>query len=103
MTFDANNLLTMSWTWQYGDISANPKYNGDFKKALSSITAKAIVLPSETDLYFPVKDNELEVMHIPNAELRPIPSIWGHAAGGPGRNPEDTQFIDKALKEILAS
>jgi len=26
---DANNLLTMLWTWQNGDISNNPIYNGD--------------------------------------------------------------------------
>ena len=40
---------------------------------------------------------------MPNAELRVIPSIWGHLAGGPGRNPVDTEFIDAALKELLAS
>jgi homoserine O-acetyltransferase len=37
----------------------------------------------------------------PNAELRPIPSIWGHAAGG-GLNPSDNAFIDAALNELLA-
>jgi homoserine O-acetyltransferase len=38
-----------------------------------------------------------------NAELRPIPSDWGHIAGGPGLNPEDSSFIDQAHKELLAS
>jgi hypothetical protein len=28
---DANNLLTMLWTWQNGDISDNEIYKGDFK------------------------------------------------------------------------
>lgn len=100
---DANNLLAMLWTWQYGDISANALYHGDFEKALGAIKAKAIVLPAETDLYFPPEDNEYEVKHMPNAELRPIPSIWGHFAGGPGVNPEDVDFIDNALKELLSS
>ena len=99
---DANNLLAMLWTWQNGDISANPKYNGDLKKALGAIKAKAIVMPCKTDLYFPPEDNEFEVRHMPNAELRPIPSIWGHLAGGAGLNPEDTKFHDDALKELLA-
>ena len=60
-------------------------------------------MPSRTDQYFPPEDSEIEVAHLPNAELRVIPSIWGHLAGGPGRNPEDTKFIDVALKELLAS
>ncbi len=100
---DANNLLTMLWTWQNGDISANPKYKGNFEQALKSITAKAIVMPGKTDLYFPPEDSEYEVRHMPNAELRPINSIWGHFAGGPGTNPEDVKFIDKAVKELLAA
>jgi homoserine O-acetyltransferase/O-succinyltransferase len=53
LTRDANNLLAMLWTWQNGDISANEIYNGDLPKALSSIKAKAIVMPASTDLYFP--------------------------------------------------
>ena len=93
----------MVHTWQKGDISDNPLYQGDFVKALGSIKAKSLIMPSQTDQYFPVEDNEIEVSHMPNAELRPIPSIWGHLAGGPGRNPEDTQFIDTSLKELLAS
>jgi homoserine O-acetyltransferase len=38
-----------------------------------------------------------------NAEYRPIPSIWGHFAGGPGTNPVDVKFLDDNLKELLAS
>ncbi len=100
---DANNLLAMLWSWQQGDISANGLYQGDFENALGGITAKAIVMPSQTDLYFPPEDNEWEVQHMPNAEFRPIPSIWGHMAGSPGVNAVDNAFIDRALKELLAS
>ena len=70
---DANNLLTMLWTWQHGDISANELYGGDFNKALGAIKAKAFVMPGKTDLYFPPEDSEFEVAHMPNAELRVIP------------------------------
>lgn len=100
---DANNLLTMLWTWQNGDISANEVYGGDFKKALGAIKAKAYVMPGQTDLYFPVADSEFEVANMPNAELIPVPSIWGHFAGGPGTNPVDVDFLDGKLKELLAS
>jgi homoserine O-acetyltransferase len=99
---DANNLLAMLWTWQHGDISDNPVYKGDFKKALGAIKAKAVVMPGEMDLYFPVVDNEREVKHMPNAVCVPIPGVWGHFAGG-GANPVDTAFIDKQIKQLLAS
>ena len=98
---DANDLLAMLWTWQHADISANAVYQGDFAAALRAIKARAIVMPGATDLYFRVRDNELEVEQMPNAELRPIPSIWGHVAGM-GVNPPDNEFIDVALKELLA-
>jgi homoserine O-acetyltransferase/O-succinyltransferase len=99
---DANNLLTMIWTWQNGDIGLTPGFDGSFERALASIRARAIVMPAEKDLYFPPEDNAYEVEHMPNAELRVIPGIWGHFAGG-GANPVDTKFIDDALKELLAT
>ena len=99
---DANNLLAMLWSWQHGDISDNPVFKGDIQKALGAIQARAIVMPAERDLYFPVADNEWEVSHMPNAECRPIPGVWGHFAGG-GSSPVDTRFIDDALKELLAT
>ena len=99
---DANNLLTMLWTWQKGNIGDTPGYEGNFEKALGAIKAKAIIMPAEMDLYFPPEDNEYEVKFIPNAELRVIKSVWGHFAGG-GVNPVDTKFIDDNIKELLAS
>lgn len=99
---DANNLLTMLWTWQNGNIGNTPGFDGDFEKALGAIKAKAIVMPAEMDLYFPPEDNEYEVKFMPNAELRVIKSVWGHFAGG-GMNPVDTKFIDDNIKELLAS
>ena len=100
---DANNLLTMLWTWQNGDISNNPIYKGDYKKALAGIKAKAFVMPASTDLYFPQEDSANEVKHMPNAELRVVETYWGHFAGGPGTSPDDIKVLDAALKELLAS
>lgn len=102
LTKDANDLLAMLWTWQNGDISANEIYGGDFRKALGAIKAKAYVMPCQTDLYFTPEDSRLEVEHMPDAEYVPIPSVWGHYAGGSGLNPEDARFIDGKLKELLA-
>lgn len=99
---DANDLLAMLWTWQNADIGFTLGFDGNFEAALATIEAKAIVMPSETDLYFPPEDNEYEVFYMHNAELRQIPSIWGHYAGS-GRNPQDAQFINAALNELLAS
>ena len=100
---DANNMLAMWWTWQHADISANERYEQDLGKALGAIRARTMVMPSETDCYFTVEDNRLEVMQMPNAELRPIPSIWGHRAGNPIQNPQDLKFVNGALSELLAS
>ncbi len=99
---DPNNLLAMAWTWQHGDISANDRYHGDFSAALNAITARAVVMPGRTDLYFTPEDSEYETALLPNAEFRPIPSVWGHFAGS-GANPTDTEFIDSALKRLLSS
>jgi homoserine O-acetyltransferase/O-succinyltransferase len=99
---DPNNLLTMLWTWQNGDVGKTPGFDGDTVKALDSITARLIALPAEKDLYFPPEDEAWAVEHIPNGELRVIPGVWGHFAGG-GANPVDTAYIDNVLKELLAS
>lgn len=85
---------------QNGDVGATPEFNGDHDKALASIKAKALVMPAERDLYFPVGDEVYEVSKMPNAQLRVIPGIWGHFAGG-GANPADTNFINQAVKELL--
>ena len=98
---DANNLLSMAWTWQNGDLSANSTYKGDFEKALRSINARAVVMPGRTDLYFTPEDSEHETKLMPNATFRPIESIWGHFAGG-GVSAADTKFIDDVLKALLA-
>lgn len=98
---DANNLLTMLWTWQHGDVGATPGCES-VEAALARMTTKAIIMPAEQDLYFPPEDNQWETAKMPAAELRVIPGAWGHFAGG-GVNPVDTTFIDTALRELLAT
>jgi homoserine O-acetyltransferase len=95
---DANDLLALLKCWNDGDISANAEYGGDLKSALGAIKARAIVMPCDYDRYFPPVDSQDEVFHMPNAECRPIPSIWGHMTLW---NPTDRTFIDAALRELL--
>ena len=90
----------MLGTWQTGDVGTTPGFGGDTAAALASITARAIVMPAEKDLYFPPEDEAWEVSHMRDAELRVIPGIWGHFAGG-GDNPTDVDVIDAAVKELL--
>ncbi len=99
---DANNILALIWTWQHGDLSDNPVYKGDFEKALGAITARSIVMPCNSDMYFPPEDNEYEVSRMKNAELRVIDSVWGHYAGG-GRDVPSLKLIDRTIGELLAS
>lgn len=98
---DADNLLAMLWTWQNADISDNPMYGGNLTAALGAIKARALVMPSSTDLYFPVVDSRYNVSHMPNAELLPIQTIWGHRVNNPVQNPTDAQFVDTALRRLL--
>ncbi len=95
------DLLSMVETWAQSDISDNPIYNGDLAKALGAIKARAIIMPSTTDLYFTATDSEIETKQMPNAVFRPIVSIWGHRAGNPIQCPEDEAMLREAVKELL--
>jgi homoserine O-acetyltransferase len=101
LSWDANDLLAKLWTWQHGDISDNEIYEGDFRRALGAIRARAIVLPCRTDLYFPPEDNEIEVSMMANAELRVFDSPFGHCVAAPGRHHDFMDFLDAAIRDLL--
>jgi homoserine O-acetyltransferase len=96
------DLLSMIDTWYRSDISDNTLYKGDLARALGAITARAIIMPSTTDLYFTLADSEAETRLMPNAELRPISSIWGHRAGNPLQCPEDEATLRTTVQALLA-
>lgn len=100
---DAADLLAQFWTWQHGDISANPTYDGDLVRALGAIEARTLLMPGDHDLYFQVDDNRLEMPHLKRAELAPIPSVWGHRAGNPTHQPRDRAFIERHVKALLTA
>ncbi|EJD52176.1 homoserine acetyltransferase, partial [Auricularia subglabra TFB-10046 SS5] len=57
---DPDNLLVMLDTWQRGDV-AKYTHDGDLPAAIGAIKARALILPCETDMYFPPADNLLEL------------------------------------------
>ncbi len=99
--WDANDLLAMLSSWQRADISDNPHFDADLARALRAISARAIIMPVSTDLYFHADDNRFEVGELKNAELRVLESSWGHIAGGPDREPTASAQIDAAIRELL--
>jgi len=102
LTWDANDLLAMLWSWQKADISANNVYGGNFARALAGISARAILMPCSDDLYFPPEDNAIEARHMRQAELRIFHSPWGHCAASPGVEPAFDRFLDDAVHDLMA-
>ncbi|RYZ03159.1 MAG: alpha/beta fold hydrolase [Myxococcales bacterium] len=99
--YDSRDLLAVLDSWQRADISSDPTFRDDLPSALRAITARTIVMPCRTDLYFPPEDSRLEVQHLRDGELRILESDFGHVAGGPNRIPEDTAFVEAAIRELL--
>ena len=99
--WDANDLLCKLKTWQMGDISDNLLYKHDFRKALGAIKARAILVPCTQDLYFPPKDNEIEVVDMPNTVLKPFDSPLGHCVANPGNEPKFELFLDQCISDLL--
>jgi homoserine O-acetyltransferase len=98
---DANNLILQMRAWEQHDVGTTPGFDGDVERALKSITAPLLYLPSATDLYFPVGDARYEAAFIPHVQLRPIPSLWGHTAGA-ASNPADAKFLNDQITAFLA-
>ncbi|KAF8580814.1 alpha beta hydrolase fold protein [Ramaria rubella] len=96
LDWDAHDLITLINTWSEGDISNG----GDLEKALGSVKARGLIMPSKTDLYFPPEDSVHEVEHLPNAELVVMETVWGHMAGG-GACEEDVRFMRERIGKFL--
>ena len=100
--WDANNLLTKLATWQTNDISFGPLYNNNFKQALESISARTIIIPCTQDLYFRPEDNIIEAQYIPNVEIRPYDSPFGHCVANPGNDIDFEIELDKGINDLLS-
>lgn len=96
---DPNNLLTMGWKWQRGDVSRITK--GDLKAALGRMKAKVFVMPIDEDMFFPPRDCREEQKLIKDSELRIIHSIAGHFAVFGAEGEDYFSQIDRHLNELL--
>jgi len=99
--WDANDLLAKLATWQASDISIGPLYNGNIEQALKSIQAQTILMPCTQDLYFPPEDNIIEAKFIPNVEVRPYESAWGHCVANPGNDHGFEIALEKGIRDLL--
>ncbi len=97
--WDAEDVLILARMWQAGDVGVT-REDGDYTKALETIAARVLVMPSRTDQYFLVADSEVEMKYLKKAELAAIETVWGHVAGG-GGNDEDTEWMSAKIGEFL--
>jgi len=98
---DANNLILQMRTWEKHDVGTTPGFDGNTKKALGSIRAPFLYMPSMTDQYFPVGDARYEAQFMHTVSLVPIPSLWGHPAGA-AADPADARFLNETIGNFLA-
>ncbi|KAL8733205.1 MAG: hypothetical protein Q9166_002222 [cf. Caloplaca sp. 2 TL-2023] len=99
--WDPEDLLVLARMWQAGDIGKT-RDDGDYLKALESIEAKVLVMPSRTDTYFPPEDSEIEVQHLQHGKLAVIETVWGHMAGG-GANEDDTNWMNDEIARFIGT
>ena len=100
MARDPNNLIAKARTWEHHNVGDTPGFGGDHERALQSIRARVLYMPSQTDLYFPVGDAEYESHFIPHVTFSPIPTLWGHRAGS-GRNAADIAYLNSRIAAVL--
>jgi homoserine O-acetyltransferase len=99
---DALDLLAHVHTWQHFSIADDPAHGGDLERALRAITARVLLMPSRTDLYFRHEDNAAELSMLARGRLEVIESDWGHRAGNPTHRGADWAFIRDRVRALMA-
>jgi homoserine O-acetyltransferase len=97
---DANDLVSHAITWQRNNVGNSPGFDGDLEKALRSIRARVLYMPSKTDLYFTTHDSKHEASFVLDAQYTEIPSLWGHLAGC-GASQDDASFVNETIRKFL--
>ncbi len=98
--FRPHDNVVQARVWQMHDVGDTPGFGGDVERALASIRARVLYMPGLTDMYFPITDAEYERQHLRNVEFVPIPSVWGHMAGG-GSDEADRAFLNEVIGRAM--
>ncbi len=104
--FDANDWIAQTWAYDrhnVGDtlVDGKPVYGGDPIRALHAVTAKALLMSGELDLYNPVEEGIEAAAAIPDGRHVTIPSVQGHVAATAGFKPADVEFINAAVRGFM--
>lgn len=75
--FDANAYITLTKAMDSHDVSRN---RGSFREVLSSFTTPCLVLGIDSDLLYPIAEQQELAELIPNSEFKEIHSDYGHDA-----------------------
>lgn len=102
LSSDANDLLSQAVTWQNHNIADTPGQEGDLENALRSIKTRVLLMPASSDMYFRVTDSENESRFIPDVQLMPIETIWGHPAAA-GADAVANRFINATIRNFLTN
>lgn len=73
--FDAFAYWTLSKAMDSHQLGRG---RGGLEKALGNIRAETLVVGIESDVLFPISEQQLIAQHIPNARFQGISSIYGH-------------------------
>jgi homoserine O-acetyltransferase len=70
-------------------------FDGNIEHALAAIRVPVLYMPGATDLYFRRATPSTKRKFLTKATFVPIPSLWGHTAGG-GGNPDRRRVHQQA-------
>lgn len=73
--FDAYSYYTLTKSIDSHNVGRN---RGGLVKALSQITANTLVIGIDSDVLFPIEEQQFMANHIPNARFAAIKSLFGH-------------------------
>lgn len=99
--WDANNYIYQTRAEDLHDIAEAPGMDGDYKDALRSIQAHALIMPGTKDILHPPDDSRLAAELIPNAHLAEIDSDLGHLGGG-GVDEDDIDFVNEEISAFFS-
>lgn len=74
--FNAFSYWTLTCIMDSHDVGRGR--GGEVKEVLQNIKAKTLVLGIESDVLFPINEQQFLAKHIPNARLEIIDSLYGH-------------------------